>query len=268
MKNLILKICRFLLPYFGVSAVISCDNVIIGPDMYGCPPLEYGTPTMEFRVKGTVTDYVTGEPVKGIAVSTDDDWEDPEVVTSDNGEFVYESYGFPKEIIKLKFTDVDFDEDGAYMSKEFMVALKKASEGSGTWDEGFYIADDVVVKLYEDMPVEYGTPIVEFSVKGRVVDADSNPIPNIEVSHDEWSESVRTSEDGTFELNAELIGFEMESATLSFTDTDGEENGGEFMTQTVDIPLVQTEHGDGNWDNGEFSASDVEIVLNRKYGDE
>jgi putative lipoprotein (rSAM/lipoprotein system) len=268
MKDIFLSFCRWLLPFFGVSAVISCDNVINEPDMYGCPVPEYGAPVMEFRVKGSVTDSVTGEPVKGIAVSTDDDWEDPEVVTSDNGEFVYESYGFPKEIIKLKFKDVDFDEDGAYMPKELEVALKKASEGSGAWDEGFYIAEDVMVKLNEDIPVEYGTPFVEFSVKGRVVDADSNPIPNIEVSHDEWSQSVRTSEDGTFELNAELIGFEMDSATLCFTDTDGEENGGEFMTQTVDIPLVQTEPGDGNWDNGEFSASDVEIVLNRKSGDE
>ncbi len=248
--------------------MISCDNVINEPDMYGCPVAEYGTPTMEFRVKGKVVDSYTGKPVKGIAVSTDDDWEDPVVVTSDNGEFVYESYGFPKDKIKLKFTDVDFNEDGAYLSEELEIELKKISEGSGTWDEGVFIAEDVMVKLNEDMPAEYGTPIVEFSVKGRVVDADSNPIPNIEVSHDEWSESVRTSEDGTFELNAELIGFEMESATLSFTDTDGEENGGEFMTQTVDIPLVQTESGDGNWDNGEFSASDVEIVLNRQSGDE
>ena len=114
------------------------------------------------------------------------------------------------------------------------------------------------------MPAEYGTPIVEFSVKGRVVDADSNPIPNIEVKWENMYGKAVTAEDGTFEYRNEDVGFEMEFATLSFTDTDGEENGGEFMTQTVDIPLVQTEPGDGNWDNGEFSASDVEIVLNRK----
>ena len=130
--------------------------------------------------------------------------------------------------------------------------------------------DNVIIgpDMYGCPPVEYGTPFVEFTVVGQVVDADSNPIPNIKVSHDKWPESVRTSEDGTFELNAELNGFEMESATLDFTDTDGEENGGEFMSQTVDIPLVRTEQGDGNWDNGEFSASDVEIVLNRKSASE
>ena len=267
MKDIFLSFCRWLLPFFGISAVISCDNVIIGPDMYGCPPVEYGTPTMEFRVKGKVTNYDTGEPVKGIAVSTDDDWEDPLVVTSDNGEFVYESTGFPKEIIKMKFTDVDFDEDGAYMSKEFMVALKKASEGSGAWDEGFYIAEDVVVKMYEDMPAEYGTPIVEFSVKGRVVDADSNPIPNIEVSWGNMYGKTVTAEDGTFEYRNEEIGFEMNDVTLTFTDVDGEENGGDFETEDVQVPLTQIDPGDGNWDCGDYAATDVVVVLDRKATD-
>jgi putative lipoprotein (rSAM/lipoprotein system) len=267
MKDIFLSFCRWLLPFFGVSAVISCDNVINEPDMYGCPVPEYGTPVMEFRVKGKVTNYDTGEPVKGIAVSTDDDWEDPLVVTSDNGEFVYESTGFPKEIIKMKFTDVDFDEDGAYMPKEFMVALKKASEGSGAWDEGFYIAEDVVVKMYEDMPAEYGTPIVEFSVKGRVVDADSNPIPNIEVSWGNMYGKTVTAEDGTFEYRNEEIGFEMNDVTLTFTDVDGEENGGDFETEEVQVPLTQTDPGDGNWDCGEYAAEDVVVVLDRKTTD-
>ena len=87
------------------------------------------------------------------------------------------------------------------MSSEMELTLKKESDGSGAWYDGFYIADDVQVKLYEypEVAPEYGTPFVEFSVKGRVVDADSNPIPNIEVT---WAGNTYgkavTAEDGTF----------------------------------------------------------------------
>ena len=75
---------------------------------------------------------------------------------------------------------------------------------------------------------------------------------------------VRTDKDGKFDLNAEIYDFEIDSVTLKFTDTDGEENGGEFMTQSVDIPLTQTDSGDGVWDNGSYSASDVKITLTKK----
>lgn len=150
MKDLFFRFCRWALPLLGVSAAISCDNVIQGPDMYGCPV------------------------------------------------------------------------------------------------------------------AEYGVPVIEFSVKGKVVDSESNPIPDIEVSHAMSYHLVRTDKDGEFNLKAEIYDFEMESVTLKFTDTDGEENGGEFMTQSVDIPLTQTEPGDGVWDNGSYSASDVKITLTRK----
>ena len=156
MKDLFFRFCRWALPLLGVSGAISCDNVILKPDMYGCPPVEY------------------------------------------------------------------------------------------------------------DEPVMYGTPTVAFSVKGKVVDADSNPIPDIEVSYEDSYNVVMTEEDGTFELQVETVGFKLKAATLKFTDVDGEANGGEFMTQSVDVPLTQTEPGDGVWDNGSYSASDVKITLTKK----
>ena len=268
MKNLILRICRWLLPFFGVSAVISCDNVIVGPDMYGCPPAEYGTPTMEFRVSGKITDSATGKPVKGISVSCDDDWEDPEVVTAETGEFVYESSGFPDEKVKLKFTDIDHQQDGSYFPSELEVTLKKVEDGSGTWDYGFYIAEDVMVSLNDDsVAAAYGVPLVEFSVKGKVVDADSNPIPNIEVTWGNMYGKTVTAEDGTFHYKNEDMGFEMTDVTLTFTDVDGEENGGDFETEEVLVPLTQTDPGDGNWDCGDYAAEDVVVVLDRKTTD-
>lgn len=263
MKDLLLRFCRWALPLLGISSVISCDGNSLIP-MYGTQVAEYGTPTMEFRVTGKVTDSHTGEPLKGISVSCDDDWEDPEVFTSENGEFVYESYAFPSDEVLLKFKDLDGEENGFYIHEELKVMLKQSKPGSGNWDQGLYIAEGVEVKMMEDLPVMYGTPIVEFSVKGKVLDADSNPIPNIEVKHDEWHESVRTDAEGSFEFSAEITGFELENTSLTFTDTDGEENGGEFMTQTVEIPLTQTHPGDGAWDNGDYSASDVKVILSKK----
>ena len=267
MKDLILRICRWLLPFFGVSAVISCDNVINGPDMYGCPPVEYGTPTMEFRVSGKIVDSYTGKPVKGIAVSCDDDWEDPKVITSDDGEFVYESYGFPADRVVLKFEDSDGEDNGLYSPRKEHVNLKMAEAGAGNWDYGLYVAENLEVKLFEDVPCMYGTPVVEFSVKGRVVDADANPIPNIEVTwgnmYDMYGKTV-TAEDGTFHYKNEEIGFEMTDVVLTFTDVDGEANGGDFETEDVQVPLMQTDPGDGNWDCGDYSAEDVVVVLDRK----
>ena len=110
----------------------------------------------------------------------------------------------------------------------------------------------------------YGTPVVEFSVKGKVVDPDGNPIKGIEISHDYMGRKVYTSEDGTFDYTSEDIGFEMETVTLEFTDIDGEENGGDFQTQEVSIPVQQTDPGDGAWDNGKYEAEGVEIILTKK----
>lgn len=157
MRDLFLRFCRWALPLLGVTAAISCDNVIESPDMYGCPP-------------------------------------------------------------------------------------------SG----------------YEDMPVMYGTPTVEFRVKGKVVDPDGNPIKGIEIYHDYSGHKVYTLEDGSFDYASEDIGFEMETVTLEFTDIDGEENGGDFQSQEVPVPVAQTDPGDGLWDNGEYAAEDVEIVLEKK----
>jgi putative lipoprotein (rSAM/lipoprotein system) len=219
---------------------------------------------MNFRVSGKIVDTDTGKPVKGIAVSCDDDWGDPEVITSDDGEFVYESYGYPADKVVMNFEDSDGGENGWYFSRKEQVNLKKSESGTGTWDYGLYVSEKLEIKLTEDVPCMYGSPVVEFSVKGRVVDADSNPIPNIEVSHPEATSTVRTADDGTFDFRTEAFGFEMDTAILKFTDTDGEENGGDFDTEEVEVSLTQTNPGDGNWNFGEYSADNVEVVLDRK----
>ena len=264
MKDLFLRFCRWALPLLGITGVVSCE--IFAPVMYGSPPVAYGVPTMDYRVTGTVTDSQTGEPVKGIKIqSASLDAPDP-VITSETGEFVYEDRWYPHKKITLEFTDLDPFEDGAYMPKTVEVELKKIKDGDGHWYDGMYVAEGLLVKLdEEDVAVaEYGCPVVEFSVKGRVVDADSNPIQNIEISHPETGYYTRTSEDGSFKYDACLTGFELSEVTIIAQDTDGEENGGDFQSKEVVVEVQQTGSGDGAWDNGKFEAENVEIVLTKK----
>ena len=98
------------------------------------------------------------------------------------------------------------------------------------------------------------------------MDSDGNPIPGIEVSQSELYDGskVYTSEDGSFDYTAEDIGFKMETVKLTFTDLDGEENGGDFQTQEVEVSMQKTETGDGAWNNGKYSAENVEIILTKK----
>ena len=265
MKDLFLRFCRWALPLLGITGVVSCE--IFAPVMYGSPPAEYGVPTMDYRVTGTVTDSQTGEPVKGIKIESETliGPQDP-VITSETGEFVYEDTWYPHDKITLQFTDIDPLEDGSYMPRTVEVELKKIQDGDGRWYNGVYVAEGLLVKLDEEEQVvpEYGCPIVEFSVKGRVVDADSNPIQNIEISHPETGYYTRTAEDGSFKYEGGLTGFELSEVTIIAQDTDVEENGGEFQTQEVSIPVQQTDPGDGHWDNGKYSAENVEIVLIKK----
>ena len=143
MKNLILNVCRWALAALGVAAIGSCDKFE--------PGAEYGCPTMTFRVSGKIVNSTTDQPVKGIAVTCDDDRDDPEVITSESGEFVYESLAFPDKSIVLKFTDSDGSENGSYLEKEIEVKLTQSKPGTGTWDGGTYVADELNVKLDEEV---------------------------------------------------------------------------------------------------------------------
>lgn len=152
MRGLFLRFCRWALPLFGVSAAISCDNVIQAPDMYGCPPVpEYGVPIMEFRISGKAEDAKTGQPVKGIAVThihPEDQYESPDTTwTSEKGEFIVQQSSFPSDKMILKFTDVDGSENGEYSVEKVDVTLVRKEESQDGWMVGIYAADDIQVKL-------------------------------------------------------------------------------------------------------------------------
>lgn len=81
-------------------------------------------------------------------------------------------------------------------------------------------------------------------IKGRVTDADENPIEHmevtIEISKRTAQKTVYTSSDGTFMIdinNREAR--QMKSLTITLKDIDGEENGGLFETKTEEIFIYE-----------------------------
>ena len=117
-------------------------------------------------------------------------------------------------------------------------------------------------------PVEYGCPNVSFSLKARVVDEAGVPIQGIE---------VRTERGGHFEYNTGFSDYQgyidangtfrpgTQHGKVQFIDIDGEANGGEFETLTVDVDNAsQTEEGSGHWYEGAYTADLGTVTMKLK----
>lgn len=115
------------------------------------------------------------------------------------------------------------------------------------------------------LPCEYGTPVMDFEVSGKVVNQNSSPIAGIKVSCSINTEpgvsSVLTAEDGTFLISGTGIGI---SPELEFKDIDGADNGGEFADKTETIKADRVEDGDGKWYLGKYEAKGVVIEMEEK----
>ena len=119
-------------------------------------------------------------------------------------------------------------------------------------------------------PDEYGTPTVDYQVKGFVTDLLGTPIQGIKVrapySYIDGSEgqSVLTDENGRFELDEF---HSMLYGKLYVEDIDGEDNGGEFQSDTIDIwdlPKKEVEKGSG-WYEGKYEVTaNIKLKLKEK----
>lgn len=117
-----------------------------------------------------------------------------------------------------------------------------------------------------DAPVMYGTPWADYEVKGKVLDADGDPIKGIKVSliEDQYnSQSTQSLENGTFKVSLGTIPFD--KLKLTAQDIDGAENGGEFEEKTVELDFSKIEYtGDKDaWYWGKKSL-EQDIVLEEK----
>ena len=120
------------------------------------------------------------------------------------------------------------------------------------------------------MRVEYGVPHVHFNLKARVVDEAGKPIEGIEARvKQSWGDYNMPFENRTGisnylgEIDAHTANAHSMEHIIVFVDPDGEANGGKFETKTVDITehIVQTDEGDGNWDNGSYVAEIGDVVM-------
>ena len=149
---------RFLKWYdhvFSAMMVIlgfsSCDKVIDSP-------AEYGSPNMEYQLKGTVTDEESGKPIRGIQARRV--WIGVEegravvhpvdsVTTDDAGVFVFPLEHAPAymgsdygENMALVTEDVDGEDNGGHYESDTVMVnkleMKKVGEGDGKWYKGRY----------------------------------------------------------------------------------------------------------------------------------
>ena len=123
---------------------------------------------------------------------------------------------------------------------------------------GFTACDD------ENYPSEeYGTPFVNYQVKGTVTDEAGNPIENIRViirnAYDNMptpymDDTVYTDKQGAFanEMNSTIS---INKQKVYFDDIDEDANGGTFQsdsTSLTDMEATQVKEGSGNWYKGQY----------------
>ena len=118
-------------------------------------------------------------------------------------------------------------------------------------------------------PDEYGTPTVDYQVKGFVTDLLGTPIQGIRVRapynfDGSEGQNVLTDENGRFELDEFHSGL---NDKLIVEDIDGEDNGGEFQSDTIkvwDLPKKQIEKGSG-WYEGKYEVTaKIKLKLKEK----
>ena len=128
---------------------------------------------------------------------------------------------------------------------------------------------------YGPLIMEYGTPYADFVFKGSVTDEASTPIQGIKTSlksvFDNENEhyvlgldSVETDISGNYQLK--YVGTQDRGLKIIVEDIDGEANGGEFLSDTLDIDYkkaVQTKKSDEFWYEGAYEISQ-DIKLKKK----
>ena len=117
--------------------------------------------------------------------------------------------------------------------------------------------------------VEYGCPHADYVVKGTITDEGGKPIKGIKVtapngsSYDsQYQQIVQTDASGNFALKEFSS---MRGSYLFVEDIDGEDNGGDFKSDTIDVrelPHTQVEKGE-RWYNGKYEAT-ATIKLKKK----
>lgn len=121
-----------------------------------------------------------------------------------------------------------------------------------------------------DTPLEYGTPVASYQVKGKVVDAETGlPIEGMRVKAGcvyrgdgrswltHYPEILTSDKQGAFEKK--VVDFPSNTFRLIWEDVDGPANGA-YVKDSVDVKVDQFVGGQG-WNKGEAT---VEATLKVK----
>jgi putative lipoprotein (rSAM/lipoprotein system) len=136
-----------------MKKILSISNAVIatllsllgcsveGPDEYGTPVMEYGSPSAEFIISGKVTSPTIGA-VKNISVvmrERDESFHADSTGTSNNGNYLVSAITFPKSTtFQLTFSDIDGEANGAFKDTTLTVDFNNPqfTGGDGHWYEG------------------------------------------------------------------------------------------------------------------------------------
>ena len=117
---------------------------------------------------------------------------------------------------------------------------------------------------------KYAARMASFELKGKVTDTLDNPIENIRVTlkpSEYGADGAYSDAAGDFLLISHIHPRENMLITVKIEDTDGEENGGEFITQTISFPLKQedfvTDKRRDDWDEGK-ACKEINFKLIKK----
>lgn len=121
----------------------------------------------------------------------------------------------------------------------------------------------------------YGSPSADYEIKGKVLDADGDPIKGIKVEVQTYVAGPEpipiirkfSLDDGTYDASVHT--FPVSKLRLVAQDVDGVENGGEFEEKTVELDFSKIEYtgeSDG-WYHGKKSL-EQDIVLEEKTNNE
>ena len=122
-----------------------------------------------------------------------------------------------------------------------------------------------------ETPSAYGTPTANYIYRGTVTDEEGNPIEGIDVKlngmimgSQNASLVVHTYDDGSFHTYY-LDTSHTDVKTIDFVDRDGEANGGDFESLTLEVKDLESKkisEGSG-WYEGEFEVQ-ANVQLEKK----
>ena len=106
---------------------------------------------------------------------------------------------------------------------------------------------------------EYGVPMAEYRIDGRVEDNLGQPLTGIEVDFQNQLEYSDAS--GNWAITTHAFYPCDPECRVIFRDIDGVDNGGEFTEQTINLNLTQTATSSGTYDLGTYEEHNIITIL-------